>query len=185
MTRYIAFLRGINVGGHNVKMDRLRAIFEELSFTAVTTFIASGNVIFESDETNATALEQRIEHALKDALGYEAATFLRTGAELAQIAAYAPFPDLTPKDGDSRYITFFRNAPDDATCNRVKALSNDEDFLLIHTRELYWLRRGSLLDSTIPDKELQKALGKAATTMRNTNTIRRLAAKYPGRAAAA
>jgi len=185
MTRYIAFLRGLNVGGHTVKMDRLRAIFEELSFTAVATFIASGNVIFESDETDAAALEQRIEHALKDALGYEAATFLRTDAELARIAAYAPFPDQESKDGDTHYITFLRSAPEVATLSLVQALSNDQDFLLVQDRELFWLRRGSLHDTTIPDKELQKALGKAATTMRNANTIRRLAAKYPGRGAAA
>lgn len=53
MTRYFAFLRAINVGGHVVKMDRLRQVFESLAFSNVETFIASGNVIFESTSHSA------------------------------------------------------------------------------------------------------------------------------------
>ncbi len=56
MPRYIALLRGINVGGHNVKMDRLRALFEELGFRDVATFIASGNVIFTAPDADERAL---------------------------------------------------------------------------------------------------------------------------------
>jgi uncharacterized protein (DUF1697 family) len=65
MTRYFAFLRAINVGGgHVVKMDRLRQLFESLGFSNVETFIASGNVIFESSSRNAKNLEAKIEKAL-------------------------------------------------------------------------------------------------------------------------
>ena len=61
--RYVAFLRAINVGGHVVKMDRLRRIFESMRFRNVETFIASGNVIFEA-AGNADVLERRIEKGL-------------------------------------------------------------------------------------------------------------------------
>src|SRR3954469_1096146 len=76
--RYIAFLRGINVGGHRVKMDRLRDLFTALGFSNVATFIASGNVIFEAPATDVTELEERIEAQLERSLGYEVEIFVRT-----------------------------------------------------------------------------------------------------------
>ena len=63
MTKFIAFLRAINVGGRNVKMDALRQIFVEMGFAHVETFIASGNVIFDTDVVGRKALEQQIEAA--------------------------------------------------------------------------------------------------------------------------
>ena len=92
MPRYVAFLRAINVGGRVVKMERLRQLFEELGFAKVETFIASGNVIFESRSQSAPALQKKIESYLHKFLGYEVATFLRTDAELAKIAVYRAFP---------------------------------------------------------------------------------------------
>jgi uncharacterized protein (DUF1697 family) len=71
MPRYVAFLRAINVGGHIVKMDALRRHFASLGFDDVETFIASGNVIFQSRSTAAAALERRIEACLEERLGYE------------------------------------------------------------------------------------------------------------------
>src|SRR5688500_10294347 len=112
MTRYVAFLRGINVGGHTVKMDALKQAFEALGFENVSTFIASGNVIFETSAKNAAALETKIEKALHKDLGYEAATFLRTEAEIARIAEHDAFPEEQSKEGDTRYVTFLRDAPD-------------------------------------------------------------------------
>jgi uncharacterized protein (DUF1697 family) len=91
--RFIAFLRAINVGGHVVTMEKLRALFEALGFKNVETFIASGNVIFESRSTDTVALERRIEARLLKALGYEVVTFVRTDAEVAAIARYRPFTE--------------------------------------------------------------------------------------------
>jgi uncharacterized protein (DUF1697 family) len=79
MSGYIAFLRAINVGGHTVKMETLRSLFETFGFSEVETFLASGNVIFESPEQDRTALESMIASGLQKALGYEVATFIRTG----------------------------------------------------------------------------------------------------------
>jgi len=92
MSKYIAFLRAMNVGGHTVKMDALRQLFESLGFSNVETFIASGNVIFEANAGNTKSLEKKIETCLLEALGYEVATFIRTDAEVAEIAKYKPFP---------------------------------------------------------------------------------------------
>ena len=90
MPKYIAFLRGINVGGHRVKMDRLRAIFAELGLKDVSTFIASGNVLFTTESGDADGLRERIESQLASQLGYEVPTFLRSPAELAAIVAFSP-----------------------------------------------------------------------------------------------
>ena len=179
MIRYMAFLRGINVGGHTVKMEALRRLFEGLGFADVSTFIASGNVVFKTDEADPAALEQRIEQALQVALGYEVATFLRTDAEVTRVAGYSPLPDLPVEPGDSSYVIFLRTAPDAAAGDRVRALSNEQDVLKVEGRELYWLRRGSLLETTISNAAWGRALGVMPTTMRNANTLRRLAAKYP------
>lgn len=78
MFRFIAFLRAINVGrGRTVKMRSLRQVFESLGLSKVTTFIASGNVVFETRTKKTKMLERKIEGALKDALGYEVHTFVR------------------------------------------------------------------------------------------------------------
>ena len=91
MFRFIAFLRAINVGGgRTVKMQSLRQVFESLGFSKVATFIASGNVVFETTTKEAKTLERKIERALKEALSYEVRTFVREEAELIKIVAYRP-----------------------------------------------------------------------------------------------
>ena len=97
MARYIAFLRAINVGGRTVKMDRLRELFEAMKFTDVSTFIASGNVVFNAPGKDPVVLETRIEKHLQQSLGYEVATFLRTPSELATMATFEPFPAEGPE----------------------------------------------------------------------------------------
>ena len=91
MHHYIAFLRGINLGNRRLKMDDLRARFEELKFADVSTFIASGNVIFASKVADRRKLEKQIQDHLLASFGYGVDTFVRTRAEVAAIAAFRPF----------------------------------------------------------------------------------------------
>jgi uncharacterized protein (DUF1697 family) len=177
MPRYVAFLRGINVGGHTVKMEDLRRYFEAMGFSNVSTLIASGNVLFESSEADAAALERRIEAALREALGYDAATFLRTGPELAQVAAQDPFPGVELVGREKVYVVFLRAEPDADACQRVLDLATDRDLLLPLGREIYWLPRLSLTDSGIGMDGWSRALGRQLTTTRNMNTVRRLVEK--------
>ena len=88
--KYVALLRAINVGGHAVKMAVLRGHFESLGFSNVETFIASGNVIFDS-RARPAALQKMIEARLQESLGYEVATFIRTTAEVEAVSKYQPF----------------------------------------------------------------------------------------------
>ena len=121
MAKYIAFLRAINVGGHVVKMDQLRELFVQLGFENVETFIASGNVIFDSKST-AKSLEQKIEKHLKQSLGYEVRTFIRSTKELAAINQYRSFgEDELNAEGNTLYVGFLAERPGDEA--RQKLLS--------------------------------------------------------------
>ena len=177
MPRYIAFLRAINVGGRVVKMARLKELFESLGFTEVETFIASGNVIFNCAAKTAAALEKKIEGLLHRELGYDVKTFLRSDAELAQVAAYVPFDEQADLSS-TLYIGFLQLAPDRASENRVLAAQTPTDNFQIDGRELYWRCRGPSQESTFSGTKLEKLLG-MSMTLRNANTVGRLAAKYP------
>ena len=175
--RYVAFLRAVNVGKRQVKMDRLRAIFQAAGFGDVVTFIASGNVVFTSPETDARALETRIEGVLKKELGFEVETFLRTPAELDAVAKYRPFGD----EGDTHtvYVNFlYEPLPKDAA-ERLKALRTEVDEFHVHGREFYWLARKKTAESLVTGPMMAKAVGKVPLTNRNVTTVRKLAAKYP------
>jgi uncharacterized protein (DUF1697 family) len=177
MTRMIAFLRAINVGGHTVKMDRLRALFEEIGFSNVETFIASGNVIFEAAGGEARTLEDRIEKHLYEALGYKVATFLRTSTELAVVANHHPFPGEDGSQEGTIYVAFLPSAPNEAAQQKLMALRTPVDDFHVHGREIYWLRRTGMSESAFSGGLLEKTIGLPAT-MRNISTVSKLAAKY-------
>lgn len=176
MPKYVAFLRAINVGGHTVKMDHLRRLFEEMGFTGVETFIASGNIIFDADETDRKSLEQQIETALKAALGYEVATFIRTTAEVTEIARYQPFQAPDAAD-HGLYIAFLAETPAKAAQQKLLAFTTDIDEFHVNGREVYWLCRKKMSESTFSGALLEKTLGLPAT-MRNSTTVKKMAAKY-------
>jgi len=179
MQRYIAFLRAINVGGHNVKMSQLRELFAAIECANVETFIASGNVIFESPGTNVPALERQIERHLLQSLGYAVATFIRTSAELAAVARYQPFaPAELAAEGNSLYVAFLPAPPAAAAEQKLSTFRTTVDDFHVHEREVYWLRRKKLSESTFSGALLEKTLGLPAT-MRNITTVKKLAAKYP------
>jgi uncharacterized protein (DUF1697 family) len=106
-TQYIALLRGINVGGHQVKMERLRELFGELGFAQVRSYIQSGNVFFASEERDAQALRTAIEAHLRAALGYDVATCLRTLDEMESLVARDPFQGITVAADMRLAVSFF------------------------------------------------------------------------------
>jgi uncharacterized protein (DUF1697 family) len=172
--RYIAFLRGINVGGHTVKKAQLCAPFEAIGCKGLETFIASGNVIFDADQT-AAALEDEIELKFEETLGYAVGTFVRTRAEVAAIAEREPFK--LPDTGGV-YVCFLKKPLSAAAKRALNSLANDVDEFEVVGREVYWLARQGMGRTTVSPSAMANALG-GATTNRNMTTIRRLAAKYP------
>ena len=177
MPRYFALLRGINVGGHRVKMDRLRELVEVLGFEHVETFIASGNVIFSSASRDVHAMEERIARHLQEALGYEVPTLIRSQSEIESIASFEP-SEPAPTD-QSVYAIFLPETADVELRQSLDDLSTETDRFEFAGREVYWLIRGKLSESPLFGMGLAKMTGGASTTMRNMTTIRRLVAKYP------
>ena len=174
MQKYVAFLRAINVGGHTVKMDQLRTLFEELGFSKVETFIASGNVIFETSIKNTVTLEKKIKEHLKNSLGYEVDTFLRTIQEVAELEPCSPFKaDIKEKDV---YIGFLHETPNPAATATLMALRNKLNDFAIMDREVYWLRLNRD-DSIFLKNSLEKIL-KMSATVRNITTIKKLYEKH-------
>lgn len=178
MIRHIALLRAINVGGHTVTMETLRGLFEELGFTGVATFIASGNVIFETGARPEEILRKKIETHLRASLGYEVAVFLRTEGELAAVATHTPFSPTELESASALNVGFLQ-APLDAEAQaRLMKLKTPLDEFHIHARELHWLSRVKQSESKLTNAKIEKAIG-APITFRGMNTVRKLAAKYP------
>lgn len=178
MPKYVAFLRAINVGGHTVKMDHLRSLFEAIGFANVETFIASGNVIFDSRTRNTSALERRIEKHLRDALGYEVSTFVREMSEVAAVANSKPFSNAElDGTGTILYIGFVANIPDNEVKQKLLSFSGEIDEFHVDGREVYWLCRKKFSESEFSGALLERTLGMRAT-LRNLNTVKKIAAKY-------
>lgn len=159
-------------------MEALRQHFEALGLSAVETFIASGNVIFESTHDDDAALEKRVEAHLHQTLGYEVKTFVRSAAQVAQIAPYQPFGAAALEEPThSLYIAFLATEPSTQALEKLYSYRNEVDDFHVQGRELFWLCRRRFSDSTFSGPLLEKTLGMPAT-VRNSTTIKKLAAKY-------
>jgi uncharacterized protein (DUF1697 family) len=178
MTHCIAFLRAVNVGGRLVKMDALRAAFEELGLAEVKTFIASGNVIFEMRARQLGALERQLEAHLETAFGFEIDTFIRTAAELAAAAAHAPFDAALSTGVQTRVVGFLREPPSEAARATLAAMNSAVDHFALNGRELYWWSRLKQSESTFSNAAFEKALRMRAT-FRGLNTLQRIVALRP------
>ncbi len=173
MARHIAFLRAINVGGHIVKMDALRRHCEGCGLSHVETFIASGNVIFDS-RAAAESLEKKIESALHKALGYEVAAFIRSAGELSDIVAIAE-----AKRGDARnaYVGFMKALPPPADQKKAAALTAGGERVMFKGREVYWFTPAGFSDSKFSAAALER-ITRSPATFRNITTVTKLAQKY-------
>jgi uncharacterized protein (DUF1697 family) len=180
MERYVAFLRGMNLGGRRLKNEELRAEFEALGFAEVATFRASGNVIFGTEGGESEAiLTRKVEAGLGKGLGYEVPVFLRSAAEVAAIAARQPFAaKLVAASKGKLQVSLLSKKPAAADRGAVLALATDDDLLAIEGRELFWLPSGGISESELDLRAIEKALGKGTT--RTMGTIEQIAAKHCG-----
>ncbi|GMQ85402.1 MAG: DUF1697 domain-containing protein [Acidimicrobiia bacterium] len=170
MPRHVAFLRAINTPGRNVKMDRLQSAFVALGMDNVETFIASGNVIFDSDGADLTG---RIEAALKAEVGFSIPVYLRTADEVIAAADSHPFGDT---DGEVE-ISFLPTEPDPEDVVDLVGTATGSDRLAVVGRELYWLHSGPRSESDHREATVVKILG-MPTTQRSARTVQRIADKY-------
>ncbi|MCL7960442.1 MAG: DUF1697 domain-containing protein [marine benthic group bacterium] len=178
MQPYVAFLRGINVGGHRVTMDQLRGLFEDMGFSNVSTFIASGNVVFSASSEDVGSLAARIEQCLADQLGYDVATLIRSPAELEAIAAFGAADAGTDEPSTtSLYVVLLQTPASDDLRSRLSGLRSEMDEFRFSGREIYWLLQGKISESRLFGRVFEKAIRGVPNTTRNITTIRRLVAK--------
>lgn len=175
MLRYVAFLRGINVGGHRkIKMEALRQVFESLEFQNVKTLLNSGNVLFETREVDPTAVVRKIEENLKETFGFEVRVILRTSREIQDLIDSDPFINITVSPQTRLYVTFLSEAPKSNL--KIPYESPEKDFKIVSVTngEVYSVLTLNSSRRT-PDAMdiLEKEFGKK-TTMRNWNTVTKI-----------
>jgi uncharacterized protein (DUF1697 family) len=170
LPRYAAFLRGINVGGTRIAKNDLCAPFTALGFEDVTTFRASGNVIFDAPAESATKLAKKIEKALADDLGFtRATTCIGTAVEMRALADEDPFP----REPDQKlHVLFCLKKPP----AKVLEYETEVDGLKIGKKELYWAPEGRMTDSELDLKAVERLIG--PNTMRTKGTVDEIAARW-------
>jgi uncharacterized protein (DUF1697 family) len=168
MTRYAAFLRGVNVGGVNLKMAEVAKAFEEAGFTSVRTILASGNVLLES-RSGVDAVRKKAETALRDAFGYDAWVLAYDIKAVAAISKAFPFEREV--DGHHSYVTF---VTDEKMLDELAALGKEagpDEKIKRGKGVIYWqVPKTGTLDTTI-GKTMGKKRYKSSTTTRNLRTI--------------
>ena len=146
--KYVAFLRGINVGGHTmIKMQKLRHVLELLGLSNVKTVLASGNVLFETPIKEPVILAKKLEEKLKKTFGFEIVVILRTGAHIQSLVKSSPFKMVTVTPNTRFHVTF-TSTQDISNAVEISSLGGTTELM----------------------KQLEKEYGKKITT-RNWNTI--------------
>ncbi len=175
----------MNVGGHRLTNEELRAHFLTLGFSEVATFRASGNVVFAGDTRPPEAVEAHIEEGLASLLGYAVPTFIRTDHEVRAIAARQPFAaERVAGSAGKLQVSLLRASPTPDIRAQVLALAGEEDGLAFGAsstegeRELYWLPSGGLLESELDVDAIDRLLGPC--TRRTKGTIELIARKHCG-----
>ncbi|WP_349676616.1 DUF1697 domain-containing protein [Clostridium sp. UBA1652] len=174
---YIALLRGINVGGKNIiKMAQLKAIFEDIGFQNVKTYIQSGNVLFSSDKSE-SVLINIIEEKIYTNVGFKVSVILRSEEELNKIIQNCPFSEkeILEVQGNSSsevlYVAFLKQEPLEENIDKFSVYETGEDKYKIIGRDVYLLFHDSIRNS-----KLGNNLGKLdnSATTRNWKTINKI-----------
>lgn len=135
MPTHISLLRGINVGGNKkIRMAELKTLYESLGFSNVTTYVQSGNVLFEADSGDVPALITRIEAAITERFGFDVTVLLRTADDLRRILDNNPFPGAEAK---YLHVLFLSAAPDPGAAEALDVPVADGEDWLLAGREIY------------------------------------------------
>ncbi len=175
MTQYVAFLRGINVGGRTIKMADLQACLKRAGFENVSTVLQTGNVLFGSGEPNPKKLKQTIEALLSKTFGFDAKVQVLTIPALVKVIKSYPF---TVNGTDAhRYVIFVENGLEKELAKVANGLDANVEAIKAGEGVLYWrVRKGSTLDSVF-GKHFTKNTAKDSATNRNMNTLEKIVAK--------
>ena len=175
--RYVAFLRGIKVGGHHkVPMADLRKELEQMNFQNVVTLLNSGNVIFDAISNNPVGLEKMISENLENIFGFPVPTIIRKSKTIFQLINDAPFQDVKVTKDIRLYVSFLKKKTQFDLA--LPWSSSDNSYKIIEQRDKTIL---SILDLSVSNTPqamaaLEKSFGTDITT-RNWKTIERIVKK--------
>ena len=172
MTKYVAFLRGINVGGRtSIKMEKLREVFASLGFQNIKTYIQSGNVIFETDETNGDKLSAKIESAVEKEF-FKTNVMVRSAEEIRDAVKNNPFAG---EEFDEKlfHLVFLSEKLPDEKAEMLLSNNRETEKFAVRNREVYCLLRDGVADSLLGKKYIDNKL-KTPATARNWRTVNKI-----------
>ncbi len=176
MIRFVAFLRGINVGGRTVKKEKLQEIFNDLGFENISTFKQSGNVIFEANGADAGKIDKRIEDKLRTALGYDVFVLLRTIKQLKAIVTSDPFKGQNQEDS-SFLVTLLPNDLAAFPLQLPLTIPKSTALIISHKgTEVFSVTHGGG-EGALPNPFIESKL-KVKTTTRNMSIVAEIVKKY-------
>lgn len=171
--KYVAFLRGINVGGKNkVKMETLRKVCASIGFENVKTYINSGNIIFETIKTKDKMLATKIETAIETEFGLKIKTIVRSIDEILDLVKNNPFEGEFENDKDIHVFFLDEEMPAEKRDLLLSHNTENERYFVRH-REVFCHLRIGVLDSLMGKDYLAKKL-KIASTARNWRTVNKI-----------
>ncbi len=174
MTRFVALLRGINVGGNKkVPMESLKKMLTDIGFANVKTLLNSGNAAFDAKETNSDVLTKKIEEAFIKTFGFTSKIMIRSRSEIETLVKSDPFKEITITSDLRLYVAFFAQ-PLSSTL-RLPYESEKKDFRILQKtkREVFSVLTVEAARTTDTMKFAEKEFGKESTT-RSWNTVLKL-----------
>ena len=175
MTTYISILRGINVGGNRkILMADLKNIYSDLKFKNIRTYIQSGNVIFDSPNTNENSIiEETLQNAIHNTYGFEVKVIVRTNKELIDIFNNNPFLSNDNLDLKKLYLSFLKEEPSKDKLLNISQIDTSPDLYNISGKDIFIYCNSKFSDCKITNLFFEKQL-KVPVTTRNWNTISKL-----------
>ncbi len=176
MKTYVALLRGINVSGHKIiKMELLREVMVNNGFHYVSTYIQSGNIVFDSDNENAAALEHQISQIIFKQFGFDVPVRITTLQELEQIFNENPFVKESVENPTQPYVAFLSDVPTNNNLQSLQAVHFGNDLFVNKNRVLYLWYADSPANTKLTNTAIEGKL-KLKATSRNWKTVQKLLA---------
>ena len=176
MKTYVAFLRGINVGGHHkVPMKDLKCLLEKNNYKNVTTLLNSGNIIFDGDEASAEEIQQQLSCMLEEKFGFSIPTLVKTKNEIITILEHNPFLSVSLNKDLKLYVSFVFD-PLPKQLNLKDLETESFKIIKINSREIYSVLNNTKGKTTKAMENMDRHFNKSLTT-RNWNTIVRIGKK--------
>jgi len=174
MKTYISLLRGINVSGQKkIVMADLRAMYQALGFVNVASYVQSGNVVFNSAESDPAALMDRIEAQIETTFGFEVTVFLRDADDFRRIIDGNPFLARESVDEKRLYVTFLYRSPADDRISGLAVPAGSPDEFMVASDEVYLHCPDGYGTTKLSNTFFEKKLAVPATT-RNWNSVNAL-----------